>query len=192
MTEAVSGGVTRDALVSPRLLVVAADCRPHLAAPYVPPPWRLSVFGEQRSTGQLVLGLLLEEFDGLDAEEYVPWAQFRGSALAMSEPQRPSIEIRYHCGRKLLWAGTRELESAKESTRGRRGCSNDCLSLSRVNEDRGLTAFLDIIRQRLEPPGRGIAEVAELDALVEGALRLDSSADSSLRAPAQRSLRPQW
>src|SRR5215467_14620042 len=105
MTEAVSRGVIRDALISFRLLVVAGDCRPHLTTPNVPPPGGLTVFGEERCTGQLVFALLVEKFDGLDAEHYVPGTQFCGSALAMSEPQRPAIEISHHRGSKLLGPG---------------------------------------------------------------------------------------
>jgi hypothetical protein len=89
--------------------------------------------------------LLLEELERLGAQHHVPWAQFDRPAFSMSETQCVTIEIRHDCGRNLLRPGTRELKSPKESTRARRGCGNDCLSLSGIKKHGGLTTFLKVI-----------------------------------------------
>jgi hypothetical protein len=61
MTKTVRGGVTGDALISFRHIIVARNGCLHLAAPNVPTPRRLSILGKERCTRQLVICLLLEE-----------------------------------------------------------------------------------------------------------------------------------
>jgi len=88
----------------------------------------------------------MRRFAGIElSDHHVPWSQFDRPSLPMSEPQLLAIEICHHCGRKLLRPSARELESPKESSRSGRSRSNNCLSLSGVDKDGGLTAFLNII-----------------------------------------------
>src|ERR1700733_504288 len=98
MTKTVRGGVTRDALISFRHLIVPRDSCLHLAAPNVTTPGRLPILGKERCTRQLVLCLLLEECNSLGAQHHVPRAQFGGPPLPMGESQPLAVEICNDCG----------------------------------------------------------------------------------------------
>src|SRR5215813_588413 len=93
-------------------------------------PGCFAVLGKKPCSRQLILRLVLEEFNCLSAEHHVPPAQFGRPALTMSQSQAMAVEIHHQGGRKFFRPRAGELEPTQESSRSGRGNGDHHLALS--------------------------------------------------------------
>src|SRR6516225_8588696 len=110
--EAVRGGVTRDALVSFRHLIVPGDCCPHLAGPNCRRYGVSPSLVNSAAPGNLSSDCCLK--NSMASALTCWWAQFGVPPLPMDESQPLAVEICNDCGCEFLRARTSEFEASAE------------------------------------------------------------------------------